>query len=172
MKIAIATASELKIRALKDALRVLNINAEVLSGKTSSGVAEEPFGYEETSKGARNRVIQCKEKFDPDIAVAVESGLISIEGSYFDVACVHVISKDGRESVAYSSGYFVPDWMVQEVRVNNIDIGIIAQRLSNSADKDPLNYFSKELIRREDLISQAIVLALIKLMNEYKYTQQ
>ncbi|MBA3733069.1 DUF84 family protein [Patescibacteria group bacterium] len=169
MKIAIATASELKIRALKDALSVLNIDAEILFGKTSSGVAEQPFGYLETSKGAHNRVMQCKEAFDPDIAVAVESGLIPIEGSHFDIACVHVISKEGKESIAYSSGYFIPEWMVKEVRVNNTDIGIIAQRLSNSTDKDPLNYFSKELIKREALLSQAIVLALIKLLNEDKY---
>ncbi len=172
MKIAIATASELKIRALKEALRILNIEAEILSGKTSSGVPEQPIGYEETSNGAHNRLMQCKEKFDPDIAVAIESGLIPIQESYFDIACVHVISKEGKESIAYSSGYFVPDWIVQEVKQNNTDIGVVAQRLSGGVDKDPLNYFSKELIKREDLLSQAIVLALVKLLHEDKYIQK
>ncbi len=172
MKIAIATASELKIRALKEALRVLNIDAEILSGKTSSGVPEQPFGYEETSKGAHNRLMQCKEKFDPDIAVAVESGLIPIGGNHYDIACVHVISRDNKESVAYSSGYFVPEWIVKEVKENNTDIGVVAQRLSGGVDKDPLNYFSKELIKREYLLSQAIVLALVKLLHEDKYIQK
>jgi non-canonical (house-cleaning) NTP pyrophosphatase len=76
MKIAIATASELKIRALKEALRVLNIEAEILSSKTSSGVAEQPFGYKETSLGAHNRVMECKDKFDADITVAVLDRII------------------------------------------------------------------------------------------------
>ncbi len=171
MKIAIATASELKIRALKNALSILKIDAEIVYSKTSSGVAEQPFGYEETSKGALNRVMQCKDIFDPDISVAVESGLIPIGKSYFDIACVHTISKENQESIAYSSGYCVPEWMVQEVKANNTDIGIIAQRLSNSTDNDPLNYFSAGLIKREDLLSQAIVLALIPLINKEKYIQ-
>ena len=172
MKIAIGTASELKIRALKDALNILNINAEILSGKTSSGVPEEPFGYEEISQGAHNRLMQCKENFDADITVAVESGLVSILGSYYDLACVHVMSKDNTKSTAFSSGYFVPDWMIEEIKEKGGDVGIIAQRLSGGTDKDPLNYFSKELIKREESLSQAILLALVQLLNTDRYIQQ
>ena len=172
MKIAIATASELKIRALENALRILNIEAEILFGKTSSGVAEQPLGYEETSKGARNRLMECKKNFDADITVAVESGIIPIEGSYFDIACVRTITKDKKESMAFSSGYFIPDWMAQEARENKSDIGVIVQKLSGGTDKDPLSYFSSKLIKREDILSQAIVLALVKLLNEEQYLAQ
>jgi inosine/xanthosine triphosphatase len=172
MKIAIATASELKIRALKNALEKLKLKAEILSGKTSSGIPEQPIGYEETAKGARNRVLECQKNFDADISIAVESGVMPIEGSYFDIGCVHVISKEGSESIAFSSGYFIPDWMIEEVKGNGTDIGIIAQRLSGGKDKDPLSYFSGELIKREDSLSQAIILALVKLFYEDKYKQR
>lgn len=172
MKIAIATNSALKIRALENALKVLHIDAEILHDKTSSGVAEQPFGYEEISQGAHNRLMECKKKFDPDIAVAVESGLVSIGGSYFDIGCVRLISRDNKESMAFSSGYFVPDWMAKEVKEKDSDIGIVAKRLSGGEDKDPLGYFSGHLIRREDSLSQAIVLAFVKLLNDDKYIER
>ncbi len=169
MKIAIGTASELKIRALKDALNVLKIEAEILSGKTSSGIPEEPIGFEQTSLGAKNRANECKQKHDPDIAVAVESGVMEILGNNYSIACVHIITKDGQESVAYSSGYFVPDWMLKEALETNSDIGVVTKRISGGVDKDPLGYFSNNLINREHSLSQAIVLAFVKLFNEQRY---
>ena len=169
MKIAIATESELKVRALKEALKALNIDAEVVSGKTDSKVSKQPFGYEETCNGALNRVTQCKQDFNPDIAIAIESGLIEINKSYFDIACVYAILKEGKKSIAFSAGYFVPGWIIQEIKEKDTELGEITKRLSGDVDKDPLKYFSNDLIKREDLLSQAVVLALVKLLNENKY---
>jgi inosine/xanthosine triphosphatase len=172
MKIAIATESELKVRALKEALGALNIDAEVIAGKTDSKVSKQPFGYEETCKGALNRVTQCKQTFNPDIAIAIESGLIEIEENYFDIACVYAISKENKKSITFSSGYFVPDWMIKEIKEKDTEIGEITKKLSGDTDKDPLKYFSGNSIKREDLLSQAVALALVKLFNESKYIQQ
>ncbi|MCX6752031.1 MAG: inosine/xanthosine triphosphatase [Candidatus Nomurabacteria bacterium] len=172
MKIAIATGSELKIRALKKALETLNINAEIISGKTDSKISKQPFGYEETIQGALNRVTQCKQNFNPDIAIAIESGLIEISGDHFDIACIYAISKENKKSIAFSSGYFVPGWMIKEIKEKDTELGEITRRLSGDTDKDPLKYLSGNSIKREDLLSQAIILALVKLFNENKYTQQ
>ncbi len=169
MKIAIATASELKIRALKDALALLKIDAEILSAHTESGIPEQPIGFEQTSLGAKNRLMQCKKNFDADISVAVESGVVKILENNFDIACVHVVTRDGRESIAYSSGYFVPEWMLNEAHKNDSDIGVVTKRVSGGEEKDPLGYFSDNTINREHSLSQAIVLALVKLFNEDKY---
>lgn len=171
MKIAIGTTSELKIRALKKALEKFKFENEIISIKTESGVSNQPFGFEETTKGAKNRVMSIVEKENADIAVAVESGLIQIGGSYFDIACVYIKTKEGDESFAYSSGYFVPEWMIQEIKENNTELGFITQRLSGDLDKDPLRYFSNGQIKREELLSQAIEIALIKIVNGGKYKQ-
>lgn len=171
MKIVIGTKSELKIRALKNALEKFKFDTEVISIKTESGVSSQPFGYEETIKGAKNRVISVFEKENPDIAVAVENGLISIEGGHFDIACVYIKTREGDESFAYSSGYFVPGWMIQEIKENKTELGFITQRLSGDSDKDPLKYFSSGKMKREELLSQAIEIALIKIIHKDKYNK-
>lgn len=171
MKIGIATTSELKIRALKNALEKFKLESEIVSIKSESGVSSQPFGYEETARGAKNRVTSILEKGNMDMAVAVESGLIEIEGSYFDVACVYIKTKEGDESFAYSSGYFVPEWMIQEIKEKKTELGFITQRLSGDSDKDPLKYFSNGQTKREELLSQAIEIAFIKIFNEGKYRQ-
>ena len=169
MKIAIGTTSELKVRALKTAMGRLGIEAEVIQLKTDSKVSPQPFGYDEIILGATNRSTQCKDELNPDISISVESGLVKTGGNYFDIACVCAISIDGRKSFAYSSGYFVPEWMINEIKEEKTELGLITQKLSGDLDKDPLKYFSGGAIKREELLSQAIVLVLNKLFNEGKY---
>lgn len=169
MKIAIGTTSELKVRALNNALTKFEIESEIVSLKTESGVPNQPFGYEETTKGAKNRAIATLEKEGPDIALGVESGLIEIEGNYFDIACVYIVTKEGDESVSYSAGYFTPRWIIEEIKEKNTEYGHITQRLSGDSEKDPLNYFSDGKIKREELLSQAIEIALVKILNKEKY---
>lgn len=169
MKIAIATTSELKIRALESALKRLNIIAEIISIKTDSGVSLQPFGYNETTKGAKNRAHEASAVAGADLVVAIESGLIEIEENYFDVACICALSKDKDESIAYSGGYFTPQWIIDEIKETNTEYGFITQRLSGDKDKDPIKYFSDGVIKREEILSQAIIIALIKIINKDKY---
>lgn len=172
MKIVIGTTSELKIRSLKEALKRFDIEAEIISLKTDSKVSNQPFGYEETILGAKNRVKQCREEINPDIAIAVESGLIKLDGSYFDIACVYALSKDGVESMSFSSAFLTPEWIIDEIKEKNTEYGFITQRISGDPSKDPQKYFSGGIIKRDELISQAIILALTKLFNEKRYLKQ
>ncbi len=169
MKIAIGTTSELKVRALKSAVAKIDLDAEIIPHKTDSGVSAQPFGYDEIILGATNRAMQCKKDLDHDISLSVESGLVKIGDDYFDIACVCAISKDGNKSFTYSAGYFVPEWMIREIKENKTELGFITQRLSGDTDKDPLKYFSGGKIKREELLSQAIEIALVKTLNEEKY---
>jgi len=169
MKIALGTTSELKIRALKLALNKLGIEAEVISQKSESSVSDQPFGYEEMIKGAKNRVNNLSKILDSDIYVSIESGLVSIEGMYFDIACVYSKDKETFESISFSSGYCVPDWMVEKIKTEKTELGFITQELSGDSDKDPINYFSDGFIKREELIYQAVLISLSKLFNKNKY---
>lgn len=169
MKLAIGTTSELKIRALKKALDEMGIEADVSSIKTESGVSNQPFGYEETTNGARNRALAALGNGIYDMAMGVESGLMKIGGNYFDIACIIIETKERVESISYSSGYFTPKWIVDEIKEQKTEYGHITQRLSGDTEKDPLKYFSKNKMSREELLTQAIKIALVKAFNNDMY---
>ena len=169
MKIAIGTTSELKVRALKSALDQFGVEAEIMPIKVDSGISHQPFGYEETIKGARNRAKEALDKLSPDISVGVENGLIEIEKNYFDVAYVCVISKENEESISFSAGLPIPQWMIDEIKEKNTEGGEITKRLSGDTEKDVGKYFSNGKIKREELLKDAILLALLKILNKEKY---
>ncbi|MFA7216672.1 MAG: inosine/xanthosine triphosphatase [Candidatus Paceibacterota bacterium] len=169
MKIVLGTNSELKVRALKSALDKLDIEAEVISRKAESNVSDQPFGYEEMIKGAKNRVENLFKDLDADIYVSIESGLVSIEGMYFDIACVYSKNKEGVDSTSFSSGYFIPEWMIDKIKTEKTELGFITQELSGDTDKDPIKYFSKGALKREELIYQAVLISLLKIFNKDKY---
>ncbi len=168
MKIVIGTKSELKIRALKNALVEFEIESEILSLNTHTGVPDQPFGFLETITGAKNRAMESFQKENPDMAFGIENGLIEIEGDYFDIACIYIKTKDD-ESVSYSSGYFTPKWVIKEIKEKNIEYSDITKRLSGNSEKDPLKYFSEGKLKREELLTEAIKVALIKIFNKEKY---
>lgn len=169
MKIAIGTTSELKARALKNALDKLEIKAEIMPTKIDSGISKQPFGYKEMVKGAKNRAEEAFKKTHSDLVMGVENGLVDIEGNFFDIACAYIISKNGEESVAFSSGIFIPKWMIDEIKEKDTEVGEITKRLSGDNEKDGFKYFSNGAIRREESLSQAILLALVKIFNREKY---
>lgn len=169
MKVALGTTSELKIRALKLALDKLGIEAEVISQKVESNIADQPFGYEEMITGANNRVNNLSKILDSDIYVSIESGLVLIGGMYFDIACVYCRDRENFESISFSSGYCVPNWVVEKIKKEKTELGFITQELSGDTDKDGIKYFSDGFIKREELIYQAILISLSKLFNKNKY---
>jgi non-canonical (house-cleaning) NTP pyrophosphatase len=59
--------------------------------------------------------------------------------------------------------------MIDEIKEKNTELGHITQKLSGDLDKDGIKYFSAGKIKREELLTQAIEIALIKIFNKEKY---
>jgi inosine/xanthosine triphosphatase len=169
MKIGIGTTSELKIRALKEALEKLGIEYDVVPMKTDSGISNQPFGYEEIIKGANTRAKKVLDELNADIGVGIENGLVEIGENYFDVACIFVISKDGETSTAFSSAILMPKWIIEEIKEKNTEVGEITKRLSGDPEKDGFKYFTNGVITRKEALIPAIVFAFAKILNKEKY---
>lgn len=172
MRVGIGTESVMKIRALEKALLKMDVKAEIVAMKANSQVAGQPFGYEEIIKGARNRAQQVLRESQVDWGVGVENGLISVAsltGQYFDVAAVIILTKQGQESVNFSTAYFVPGFIVREIRKKGVEFGHIIQRLAGGGEKDPMKYFSQGKIKREEMLAQAIEAALAKIIYPERY---
>ena len=82
----------------------------------ASGVAEQPVGFAEIARGARNRARAAAASGDCDIACGIEDGLVEIDGvgpeassgpEIFNVGCA-VVTDGTRESLGLSSGFAYP----------------------------------------------------------------
>ncbi|MEI8143253.1 MAG: inosine/xanthosine triphosphatase [Candidatus Berkelbacteria bacterium] len=169
MKIAIGTTSELKIRACEVALKKFDIDNELISIKTESGVADQPFGFGDIVIGARNRATQALNNVEnAELGIGIENGLIQIEeiDQWFDLPCICISRRDGGERIAFGAGYNIPFELIERIKNENTELGKIIQEFDSSAEKDPIGYFSGGKLKREEIIAQAIECALTKIGGE------
>lgn len=171
MKISLGTTSELKIRAVKCAFAKFEIDEELFPVEVVSGVSKQPFGFQEIITGSRNRASSALMEMDADLSIGIENGIVEIEGNFYDLAGICIIEKNKSESLNFSAGMPVPEWAIAEIKANDSELGLITQRLSHGADKDPMNYFSNGKIKREEVLSQAIILALAQIFNKNNYSK-
>lgn len=172
MIIGMGTKSALKQRSVESALRQLGQKAEIVSTEVESVVPANPFGFDQIVTGARHRAKVALEIPGASWGLGIETGLVNIEGQYFDMAGICVLTDRGDESISFSAGMFVPDWVIEWIRKEDVEFGVITQQLSGDSEKDPIKYFSADKMKREEMLSQAVMVALNKLINPDRYTQK
>ncbi len=173
MKIGLGTESPIKVRALNKALEALGLQSEVLTMKTETEVSDQPFYFEETYKGALNRATQVLENTSADVAIGLESGLmyITADERWYDMASVVVKTREGVLTSTWSSGYWIPTQLVEQVKSRGVELGVIIQELAGGGEKDPLKYLAQDKLKREDVLALAIQTALVQALG-YKKLEQ
>ena len=106
MRINVGSKNRFKVEAVKEAMRKIGIDAEVRGVETDSKVPAQPIG-EETFNGAKNRAVAVSGS-GVDFGIGIESGIEKTKRGYMDFAVVHVIAKEGRESIATTSYFPLP----------------------------------------------------------------
>ena len=137
----VGSASEPKIDAVRAALREYLPDVQVEGVGVASGVSEQPVGFEEITRGARNRAhraLGLAGKTRPDLGIGIEDGLIPIpidaegkDAAHLNIGCAAVT--DGtRTAIGFSSAFAYPSacW-VPAVR-DREPIGEIFDRLWES----------------------------------------
>ena len=144
--VVVGSLNQCKLKAVRNVVRsyprlARAPRAQGVSGP--SGVSEQPLTLEETIRGARSRAQAalaacCSSDATCSrpslVALGIESGLFSIEGTYFDV-CV-VSAYDGREHhLGLSCAFQIPPRILSNV----LDHGMDLSQASNAAGitKDP-----------------------------------
>lgn len=119
-RVRVGSHSPPKLAAVRDAVLAYAPSAVVTGVAVASGVAEQPVGWEEIVRGARNRATHAFATDEPppapdrtlELGVGIEDGLVSlhdggIPGGYVNVGCAAIT--DGRRvSVGFSSGFAYP----------------------------------------------------------------
>ncbi|MCA9348577.1 DUF84 family protein [Candidatus Saccharibacteria bacterium] len=124
MLIVAGTRRSPKIEAVRLAAQDLELpNAAVVGCDVSSGVSDQPFGFNSTLEGAKNRSERAlKANLTARIAVGMEGGLFLHEGQWFDVGIVVATDRQGRQVMAESERVEVPKSVIDLVIKDDVDL--------------------------------------------------
>lgn len=169
MKVVVGSKNPVKIDATKTILEKIYDNIEVLSVDIDSEVPDQPFGLDETIRGAINR---AKNAFSTefDLSVGIESGLMNTPHSltgYIDLQWCAIF--DGkRVTIGVSSGFEYPPDVVKEV-LNGVEVGDVMDRITGVEDlgqkKGAVSHLSHDLLNRKQNTEQCVLTAMIPRMN-------
>mmetsp|Transcript_11298 Transcript_11298/g.23844 ORF Transcript_11298/g.23844 Transcript_11298/m.23844 type:complete len:201 (-) Transcript_11298:46-648(-) len=173
MQVVVASTAHMKVAAVQKLLA--EEAASVQGVKAASGVNDQPFGHEETIRGALNRLADAKLKApSADLYVSMENGLFEVPGDgrkmlCFDLAWVAIEDAQGQRSLAHSAGVEMPGVAVSAAKASCFSktAGSEVARVANqspSSDpvdpQDPHTYLTNGFCSREELLLSALRIAL------------
>src|SRR5579862_2207809 len=98
--VAVGSTNPVKIVAVQAVLARIAPSASVEGIAVASGVPDQPFGDDETIRGARARAIAARISLASNLGVGIEGGVVEMpDGSMRTCAWAAVASSDGRDAV-------------------------------------------------------------------------
>lgn len=163
IKIVIASSSKEKIGALEAACERLKISTEIISCPAISGVNEQPYGLEETLKGAKTRADNARALHKDKTVIGIENGLIPCGTHFIDLAVLIVIKPNGETCVGTSAGISFPTAAVNVAKSRgfkkNTAGSVIAEMLGGKPS-DPHQTLTGGVVSRKEILTDALVALL------------
>ena len=133
-----------KIQAVRDALGAFVPDLEVEGVEVETGVPEQPVGFDEIVRGAKNRAQAALARGGCDLAAGIEDGLVTLSGvsdlrglgsATLNLGCAWLT--DGqRESFGLSSGFGYPNACAEVALRERQPIGGLFDELWRARDGD------------------------------------
>jgi inosine/xanthosine triphosphatase len=169
MRVMVGSSNPVKLNATRNILTKIYGQLEISSMDVDSGVSDQPFGLDETIKGAINR---AKKAFshDIDLSVGIESGLMetphTITG-YIDLQWCAIFDGD-KITLGVSSGFEYPPEVVKEV-LSGVEVGDVMDKITGVEDlgtkKGAVSHLSQDMLDRTENTEQCVLTAMIPRMN-------
>ena len=112
--VRVGSVNEPKLVAVRSAIGAYAPDAEIEGVEVASGVPEQPVGFEEVIRGARNRAAGAMSGAPCDLGIGIEDGLVPIatgdserEVAHLNIGCV-AITDGERTSIGFSSAFGYP----------------------------------------------------------------
>ena len=132
-RVRVGSTNEPKLDAVRNAFAPYCPDVEVAGVDVPSGVPEQPVGWEEIVRGARNRARLARASEPCDLGVGLEDGLVALptgEGElrHLNVGCA-AIAHGERVWLGFSSGFSYPPGCTEPAMRDREPIGSLFDRL-------------------------------------------
>lgn len=120
--IAVGSTNPVKVAAARAVLAPLVHGATVVGVGVASGVSAQPFGDEETIRGARARAVAARELLDADLGIGIEGGCVDGALGMRTCAWAVVVDRSGRSGTGGSLVLPLPPRVAAMVR-SGVELG-------------------------------------------------
>lgn len=176
MKVATGSENPVKLQAVKQAfVKVFPNEHIVVTGvSVASGVSDQPFGDDETLKGALNRVKNTKRLAEADYYVGLEGGckFYKEESNELEAFAWMVVSNGELSGKSRTASFVLPKEVAQLVK-GGLELGHADDRVFKRSDSKSKNgavgILTHDVIDRASYYEQAIILALIPFLHPDLY---
>jgi inosine/xanthosine triphosphatase len=127
--IAVGSTNPVKVGAVRAVLGALAPRAHVAGIAVASTVADQPFGDEETIRGALARATAARVAGRAELGVGIEGGVVEqADGSMRTCAWAAIVDASGRAGVGGSLAMLLPDRVAEMIR-GGLELGHAMDRL-------------------------------------------
>jgi len=184
IKICVGSLNPTKISAVKVGFGKYFKKIEVFKIKADSKVSNQPIGMEKIINGAINRaktaldylMNEINEKKDT-FGVGIEAGLVPVPHSstgYMDFQFCAIIDEKRKISLGSGIAFEYPQFVINRIlEKNDLEIGHIIGKLAGNLnlknELGAISFLSKNRIKRSEILTQAVICALLPWINKKLY---
>ncbi|MGI8496775.1 MAG: inosine/xanthosine triphosphatase [Gemmatimonadaceae bacterium] len=132
-RIAVGSTNPVKIAAARAVLAPLAPLASFDPIAVSSTVPDQPWGDDETIRGARSRSVAAREQLDADLGLGIEGGVVEQDGFLRTCAWAVIVDASGRTGIGGSLAMPLPPRVADAVRAG-AELGHAMDRLTGQQD--------------------------------------
>jgi inosine/xanthosine triphosphatase len=132
--IAVGSTNPVKLGAARAVLAPLAPEARLDAMAVPSGVPDQPWGDDETIRGALARARAARVAHDADLGVGIEGGVVELpDGGLRTCAWAAIVARDGREGVGGSLALPLPPPVADAIRAG-LELGHAMDRATGHHD--------------------------------------
>ncbi len=184
IKICVGSLNPVKIKAVELAYHKFFDNYKIYKIKADSNVLDQPIGLKMILKGAYNRAknallkLKYEKKDNSEIyGIGIEAGLVKISlanTNYMDFQFCVIMDEKEKISIGSGIAFEYPQFVIDKIiSEKDTEIGVIMGKLANNvnlkSEIGAIGFLSKNIIKRKDILFQAIICALLPRINEDLY---
>jgi inosine/xanthosine triphosphatase len=172
--VAVGSTNPVKIAAARAVVARVAPAARIEGIQVASTVPDQPWGDEETARGARARAMAAREALGADLGIGIEGGVVEDERGLRTCAWAAVVAPDGREGTGGSLAMPLPPAVAELVR-RGLELGDAMDQIAGTHDvkRGPgaVGLLTAGLIDRQRAYEALIIYALAPFLAAHYWTQ-
>jgi len=172
MRIAVGSQNPVKIQAVKNVVKNIWEDAEVISVDVLPGVSEQPTSDDEAIKGATTRAELSIQKTGADLGIGLEGCTVETAYGMFVSGWVVAMDKNGEMGIGGGGRLLLPERIASEVRKGK-ELGPVMDGLTgdyNTKQKQgAVGILTCDLVPRTTAFERCVIYALARFINPDYY---